>query len=196
MFRLHHPPAVRPCDQPLRDGDTKSPGNACLGSQSEADAAPEAHVLLAGPWPWVPRLCLLGPGEQPGLFYSAYLEVCTAYHMTWLPPVPVGHPKNLCPQGLGSLASPSRSHRATSCPQPGRSQPHCWRPCFTPSPLRACHPSQLPSGRLFHAAAVISDAMYIFGGTVDNNIRSGEMYRFQVCSSWTYQAGGGNGSQC
>uniref|UniRef100_A0A803YJK2 BTB domain-containing protein n=1 Tax=Meleagris gallopavo TaxID=9103 RepID=A0A803YJK2_MELGA len=37
----------------------------------------------------------------------------------------------------------------------------------------------LPSGRLFHAAAVISDAMYIFGGTVDNNIRSGEMYRFQ-----------------
>lgn len=39
---------------------------------------------------------------------------------------------------------------------------------------------QLPSGRLFHAAAVISDAMYIFGGTVDNNIRSGEMYRFQV----------------
>lgn len=42
--------------------------------------------------------------------------------------------------------------------------------------------SQLPSGRLFHAAAVISDAMYIFGGTVDNNIRSGEMYRFQVCS--------------
>lgn len=40
--------------------------------------------------------------------------------------------------------------------------------------------SELPSGRLFHAAAVISDAMYIFGGTVDNNIRSGEMYRFQV----------------
>ncbi|KAL8179263.1 UNVERIFIED_CONTAM: Leucine-zipper-like transcriptional regulator 1, partial [Gekko kuhli] len=44
------------------------------------------------------------------------------------------------------------------------------------------HPSpdsELPIGRLFHAAAVISDAMYIFGGTVDNNIRSGEMYRFQ-----------------
>uniref|UniRef100_A0A0D9RKB8 Leucine-zipper-like transcriptional regulator 1 n=1 Tax=Chlorocebus sabaeus TaxID=60711 RepID=A0A0D9RKB8_CHLSB len=39
--------------------------------------------------------------------------------------------------------------------------------------------SELPSGRLFHAAAVISEAMYIFGGTVDNNIRSGEMYRFQ-----------------
>ncbi|PIO23959.1 hypothetical protein AB205_0145700, partial [Aquarana catesbeiana] len=38
---------------------------------------------------------------------------------------------------------------------------------------------QLPSGRLFHAAAVIADAMYIFGGTVDNNVRSGEMYRFQ-----------------
>ena len=39
---------------------------------------------------------------------------------------------------------------------------------------------QMPSGRLFHAAAVIHDAMYIFGGTVDNNVRSGEMYRFQV----------------
>uniref|UniRef100_A0A7N6BW71 BTB domain-containing protein n=1 Tax=Anabas testudineus TaxID=64144 RepID=A0A7N6BW71_ANATE len=39
--------------------------------------------------------------------------------------------------------------------------------------------SQMPSGRLFHAAAVIQDAMYIFGGTVDNNVRSGEMYRFQ-----------------
>lgn len=39
--------------------------------------------------------------------------------------------------------------------------------------------SELPSGRLFHAAAVIDDAMYIFGGTVDNNVRSGEMYRFQ-----------------
>lgn len=39
---------------------------------------------------------------------------------------------------------------------------------------------QMPSGRLFHAAAVIQDAMYIFGGTVDNNVRSGEMYRFQV----------------
>lgn len=38
----------------------------------------------------------------------------------------------------------------------------------------------MPSGRLFHAAAVILDAMYIFGGTVDNNVRSGEMYRFQV----------------
>lgn len=39
--------------------------------------------------------------------------------------------------------------------------------------------SLVPSGRLFHAAAVIGDAMYIFGGTVDNNVRSGEMYRFQ-----------------
>ncbi|XP_061417062.1 leucine-zipper-like transcriptional regulator 1 isoform X1 [Lethenteron reissneri] len=40
----------------------------------------------------------------------------------------------------------------------------------------------LPSGRVFHAAAVIGDAMYIFGGTVDNNTRSGEMYRFQFSS--------------
>ncbi|XP_029475633.1 leucine-zipper-like transcriptional regulator 1 [Rhinatrema bivittatum] len=42
--------------------------------------------------------------------------------------------------------------------------------------------SELPSGRLFHAAAVICDAVYIFGGTVDNNVRSGEMYRFQFSS--------------
>lgn len=37
--------------------------------------------------------------------------------------------------------------------------------------------SFVPSGRLFHAAAVIGEAMFIFGGTVDNNVRSGEMYR-------------------
>lgn len=42
--------------------------------------------------------------------------------------------------------------------------------------------SQIPSGRLFHAAAVIGEAMFIFGGTVDNNIRSAEMYRFQFSS--------------
>ncbi|XP_065075653.1 leucine-zipper-like transcriptional regulator 1 homolog [Ochlerotatus camptorhynchus] len=42
--------------------------------------------------------------------------------------------------------------------------------------------SQVPSGRLFHAAAVIGDAMYIFGGTIDNNVRSGDMYRFQFSS--------------
>lgn len=42
--------------------------------------------------------------------------------------------------------------------------------------------SQVPSGRLFHAAAVVKDAMYIFGGTVDNNVRSGEIYRFQFSS--------------
>lgn len=40
--------------------------------------------------------------------------------------------------------------------------------------------SQIPSGRVFHAAAVIGAAMYVFGGTVDNNVRSGDMYRFQV----------------
>jgi len=39
-----------------------------------------------------------------------------------------------------------------------------------------------PSGRLFHAAAVVGDAMFVFGGTVDNNIRSGEMHRFQFSS--------------
>ncbi|XP_028169005.1 leucine-zipper-like transcriptional regulator 1 [Ostrinia furnacalis] len=40
--------------------------------------------------------------------------------------------------------------------------------------------SQLPTGRLFHAGAVVGDAMYIFGGTVDNNVRSGELFRFQL----------------
>ena len=39
---------------------------------------------------------------------------------------------------------------------------------------------QVPSGRLFHAAAVVKDAMYIFGGTLDNHVRSSEIYRFQV----------------
>ncbi|XP_039298383.1 leucine-zipper-like transcriptional regulator 1 isoform X2 [Nilaparvata lugens] len=39
--------------------------------------------------------------------------------------------------------------------------------------------SNIPSGRLFHAAAVVGEGMFIFGGTVDNNVRSGEMYRFQ-----------------
>ncbi|XP_026473112.1 leucine-zipper-like transcriptional regulator 1 [Ctenocephalides felis] len=42
--------------------------------------------------------------------------------------------------------------------------------------------SNVPSGRLFHASTVIGDAMYIFGGTVDNNVRSGEMFRFQFSS--------------
>lgn len=42
--------------------------------------------------------------------------------------------------------------------------------------------SETPSGRLFHAAAVVKDAIYIFGGTVDNNIRSGEMFRFQLAA--------------
>ena len=39
---------------------------------------------------------------------------------------------------------------------------------------------QVPSGRLFHDADVINNEMYIFGGTVDNNVRSSELYRFQV----------------
>lgn len=40
--------------------------------------------------------------------------------------------------------------------------------------------SDIPSGRVFHAGAVIDDAMYVFGGTVDNKVRSGDMYRFQA----------------
>ncbi|XP_055388552.1 leucine-zipper-like transcriptional regulator 1 homolog [Condylostylus longicornis] len=42
--------------------------------------------------------------------------------------------------------------------------------------------SCVPSGRVFHAAAVIGDAMYIFGGTVDNSVRRGDTYRFQFSS--------------
>ena len=41
-----------------------------------------------------------------------------------------------------------------------------------------CYFLQLPSGRLFHHADVIENRMYIFGGTVDNNVRSGELYYF------------------
>lgn len=39
---------------------------------------------------------------------------------------------------------------------------------------------QVPSGRLFHAAAVVKDAMYVFGGTVDQHIRQPDIYQFQV----------------
>ncbi|XP_015773287.1 PREDICTED: leucine-zipper-like transcriptional regulator 1 [Acropora digitifera] len=42
--------------------------------------------------------------------------------------------------------------------------------------------SEVPSGRLFHDADVINNEMYIFGGTVDNNVRSSELYRFQLAS--------------
>ncbi|XP_064620345.1 leucine-zipper-like transcriptional regulator 1 isoform X2 [Lineus longissimus] len=48
--------------------------------------------------------------------------------------------------------------------------------------VRPSADSHVPSGRLLHAAAVVGDAMYIFGGTVDNNVRSGEMFRFQFSS--------------
>lgn len=42
--------------------------------------------------------------------------------------------------------------------------------------------SEVPAGRLFHASGVVGDAMYIFGGTIDNNVRRGEIYRFQFSS--------------
>lgn len=45
--------------------------------------------------------------------------------------------------------------------------------------------SQCPSGRLFHAAAVINDSMFVFGGTIESgglNVRSGDMYKFQFSS--------------
>ncbi|CAB3245758.1 unnamed protein product [Arctia plantaginis] len=48
------------------------------------------------------------------------------------------------------------------------------------SVVQGASDSQVPSGRLFHAGAVVDDALYIFGGTVDNNVRSGELFRFQL----------------
>lgn len=45
--------------------------------------------------------------------------------------------------------------------------------------------SQCPSGRLFHAAAVVSDSMFVFGGTIESggvNVRSGDMFKFQFSS--------------
>ena len=43
--------------------------------------------------------------------------------------------------------------------------------------------SQLPSGRVFHSAAVSDNAMYVFGGTLDSQSnRSGELYRFRFSS--------------
>eukprot|EP01137_Pigoraptor_chileana_P036747 Opistho-2@32857 len=40
---------------------------------------------------------------------------------------------------------------------------------------------QVPSGRCFHSAAVVKDALYVFGGTVDfsQNAKSADLYRFQ-----------------
>ena len=51
--------------------------------------------------------------------------------------------------------------------------------------------SNVPTGRLFHAASVVGEAVYMFGGTVEtNNLntprssqpRSGEIFRFQMAS--------------
>ena len=40
----------------------------------------------------------------------------------------------------------------------------------------------VPSGRLFHAATIVDNAMFLFGGTVDNKTRSGEMFRYQLAA--------------
>uniref|UniRef100_A0A4X2M3P4 Leucine zipper like post translational regulator 1 n=1 Tax=Vombatus ursinus TaxID=29139 RepID=A0A4X2M3P4_VOMUR len=81
------------------------------------------------------------------------------------------------------VIQPSPDSEVTASYRPERlgASVHPARPPSTLLTLALSSPPvfQLPSGRLFHAAAVILDAMYIFGGTVDNNIRSGEMYRFQ-----------------
>ena len=51
------------------------------------------------------------------------------------------------------------------------------------SVIQPAEGSHVPSGRVFHSAAVCNDAMYIFAGTVDSMVnRSGEFYRFRFCS--------------
>ena len=35
---------------------------------------------------------------------------------------------------------------------------------------------------MFHAAGVVNDVMFIFGGTTDSTGRNGELYSFQVYS--------------
>lgn len=39
-----------------------------------------------------------------------------------------------------------------------------------------------PSARVFHAAAVCGSAMFLFGGTLENNIRSAELFRLQFAN--------------
>ncbi|XP_065826736.1 leucine-zipper-like transcriptional regulator 1 [Oscarella lobularis] len=48
------------------------------------------------------------------------------------------------------------------------------------SVIQPTEDSESPSGRLFHSAAVKEDSMYLFGGTVGDNARSGEIFRFQL----------------
>ena len=51
------------------------------------------------------------------------------------------------------------------------------------SVIQPAEGSHVPSGRVFHSAAVCNDAMYIFAGTVDSMVnRSGEFYRFRFSS--------------
>ena len=51
------------------------------------------------------------------------------------------------------------------------------------SVIQPAEGSQVPSGRVFHSAAICDDAMYIFAGTVDSMVnRSGEFYRFRFSS--------------
>ena len=53
----------------------------------------------------------------------------------------------------------------------------CW------SIIQPAEGSQVPSGRVFHTAAVCDDCMYIFGGTIDSMTnRSGELFRFKFSS--------------
>ena len=48
----------------------------------------------------------------------------------------------------------------------------------------AAEGSPAPSGRCFHSASVVADAMFVFGGTVEfsHNTRSNQMFRFQMAT--------------
>ncbi|PAA55362.1 hypothetical protein BOX15_Mlig010006g2, partial [Macrostomum lignano] len=42
--------------------------------------------------------------------------------------------------------------------------------------------SRVPDGRLYHSAVLVDSSMYIFGGNVEKNLFSGDMYRIQLSS--------------
>lgn len=121
---------------------------------------------------WVLSFTVIVAFCFPGVLYNRH----ALYSTPW-PQLPSLHLQEHPATSVRGTGISGFSSLSTAWPQ----LDPVWEALPHPITLSTC-PSQLPSGRLFHAAAVISDAMYIFGGTVDNNIRSGEMYRFQVCS--------------
>lgn len=49
--------------------------------------------------------------------------------------------------------------------------------------IKPAEGSEVPSGRLFHSAAMWNNGMYVFGGTIDSlSNRSGDLFRFSFCT--------------